>query len=160
MKLKPPEKNTMPLNLSDFTVLCDLEARLRLVTPEQVASAERRLVKIEPGEKSYGRVSDTTRLLWALAAELRGVTMKEEAEVILATDDMIAKDHQELAIIADQMEDLARELMWTQARADTGCWTKESVGIRAGWILVTVPMTKGDQISTLLGGMFRLPPGS
>lgn len=160
MKLKPPEKSTMPLKLNDFTVLCDLEARLRLVTPEQVASAERRLVKIEPGEKSYGRVSDTTRLLWALAAELRGVTMKEEAEVILATDDMIAKDHQELAIIADQMEDLARELMWTQARADTGCWTRESIGIRANWILVTVPMTKGDQISTLLGGMFRLPPGS
>lgn len=147
----------MPLNLNDFTILCDLETRLRLITPEQVAAAERRLVKIEPGEKSYGRVNDTTRLLWALSIELRGTIMREEAEVLLATDERLAQDHQELAIIADQMEDLARELMWVQARADTGCWTKETVGMRTGWVLVTVPPSKADQMGQILGGMFRLP---
>jgi hypothetical protein len=48
----------------------------------------------------------------------------------------LAADHQEKAMIAEQIEDAVRELMWAQMRSDLGFWKPCDIAVKKGWLLV------------------------
>ncbi len=147
------------VNIADVTVLNDLIAKLKEITPEQIEGISRKLNKevgeVRAGETVIGTIElETTRALYALARMLHAQEGMEDAKADAAMDETSEADHRSRAAVYDMFEDIARQLFWVQAKMDLGFQVKESVGIRADWTLVkTADQEMPDGLN--LGALLR-----
>lgn len=126
------------IKLEDFTVLVDILARLRAITPEQVVMAADRLTKKEKGERDVGGISELGQVLHTLSVILGSEMDMEGARAKELADKIIVEDHEQRSLIASELQDVVRQLCWTQARTDTGYWGRPPISASAragGWWL-------------------------
>jgi hypothetical protein len=146
------------VKLEDITVFNDIQARLERITAEDIMVAGGRLSGPENGDKDVGEVSEATKALWVLLLLLSIEKRIEGAKSGQLIDKEISNDHAQRSLMASELEDVVKELMWCQARMDTGYWESENVGIREGWRLVTTRSRRGGlgEILAQFGGTLEM----
>ncbi len=139
------------VKLEDITILNDIRERLGLVTAEQIELVKTRLDPIAKGEKKVGEIAGPTQALWALSIVLGGEREMHKARAMELVDPQINEDHKQQMMIASELEDVVKEMMWAQARTDTGFWKACCLGMRSNWMLV-----ESNEKPDLPAGLVRL----
>lgn len=145
------------IDFEQITILNDLKERLLAVTEEQIGFAAAKLEPPLSGERALGRLSDATITLWTLSMILTSEISLQKALGGSLVDPAVAEEHTERGMILDEIDDVVQELMWAQARNDTGFWKPVGIGIRAGWELVEMKDDKSPM--AFLAKMGFMPPG-
>ena len=143
------------INLDTLTIFNDVRERLAQITPEHVASAERRINKQKHKDKPHviGVIeSEGTKALYALWILLDAETAMQKALAQSATDSAIEREHMERAAVCDMISDVVGEMFWSQAKIDLGFYEFAAVGIRPGWQLVKEPPQHPLSLAGILGG--------
>lgn len=142
----------------------ELESFLPHVTPETIAVVEDGIQPPQIGERVLCTLPEDIRRWFALAAYLDSLEDQARFQVahnLLSPDrkQQITNDITRYQVL----QSFARELFWMEARffaGDAAFITGESVGLRAGWLLVAAPDSVSNALHKLLGGMgislFRL----
>jgi hypothetical protein len=139
--------------LEDITIFNDIRERLELITDEQIGMVSNRMQEpVAEGEIPVGIVDRSTRALWTLTVVLAGEVALESARSVALIDDALIADHTQRMLIAEQILEVTKNLMWAQARSDLGFWKKSSIGIRKEWLLVEVPESNSP-LEKLLKGL-------
>ncbi len=140
------------VKLEDITVLNDIRERLGTITVDQIELVKTRLDDAGKDDSVIGPVAEPTRALWALSIILHSEREMHKARAMELNDLQITEDHKQLAMIASEMEDVVKELMWAQARTDLGFWKLCCLGMRQNWLLVET----AEENSGLPPGLVRL----
>lgn len=144
--------------MTTLAVLEEIQKELSAVSEADMRRAERTLGAQRDGEKPLGTIHNIeARRLWALANlfEARGMQEALRGKYSCDSDEEVA-DATRLALRFGAIEKLARELFWLQAKEDIGgeAWTSDGgIGLRSGWMLVSIPKPQVPEVLTRLIGL-------
>ena len=139
------------------TVISEIEDNLKVIGEVDIRRVQRVLEKPEPDEKPLGTLhNETLKKLWALANHYRAKAHQAELDVSASADsEEEAEDLKIKSMRFTALEEAVRQLFWIQAQDDIGIWQSRSIGLRADWLLVSVPDRPEEVIGKLLGGIIR-----
>ena len=145
-----------------LTMLEEIMRDIDSVTPEEIIAAEVRLTDYEPGERPLGVAhNNQARACWALAQRYS----RQCAELLVEARYGLDRDPTpgvQRANRCDTMSDFVKELFWLQVREDIGveAWyhprakgslEKHGIGLRSGWMLVSIAPDPSEKLRGLLG---------
>jgi hypothetical protein len=143
-----------------LTVWAEIARDFEEINDKDIRRAQRNLGKMLPEEKPLGALhSEAVKKLWALSQRYEGAAKQAALDGShKAETDEQTREYQERAQRLAALEEIVRDLFWTQAKDDAGGWDRTSgaIGLRADWMLVISP-DRRPTIQTILGGLLHPP---
>lgn len=142
----------MMIDIQEITVLNDIRERLAQIGDEEIATCERRLTPHKSGEEELGVIAvKSTRAIWVLAHILGNEKAIAMAQSKMANSQELANSLMQQATILDELQDVALEIFWAQAKTDLGRWKADDrISLRKGWMLIHTPEPT-NPLAKLLG---------
>lgn len=138
-----------------LTVWSEISEAFDRVTEPDIRRVQRTLQPVRPNENPLGVLhNEALKKLWALAHRFDALSKQAvlDAQHKAETDDEASALRQQAARFSE-LEEIARDLFWCQAKDDIGSWEHSGViGIREGWMLVCGPAPT-KSIEAILGGI-------
>jgi hypothetical protein len=143
-----------------LTVWAEIAHDFGEINDQDIRRAQWNLGKMLPEEKPLGALhSEALKKLWALAQRYEGAAKQAALDSAhKAETEEEKRDWQERAQRLASLEEVVRDLFWTQAKDDAGGWgrTSGAIGLRADWMLVLAP-DRPPTFQAILGGLMRPP---
>jgi hypothetical protein len=126
-----------------MSILEEITKALEAIGPDDIARATAELKPVVKDEVIIGECgTEFIQKLWALRLVYhRRQSLSVHTYNFDAQDEEEKQHHLHLACRSDHLSAIVREMAWGEIKDVFGAtaWTKESVGLRAGWVLVTCP---------------------
>ena len=112
-------------------IVDEIFAALMLLTEKDLERSARNCKPVQSTDKTLGRLhNEMLCRLWAQGDQYRYLcretTLRAERE---ADSPEESKVFLEMAARYDGLEDCCRDMFWTQAREDMGCWAAKRIGL-------------------------------
>ena len=138
-------------------LLTTMEADFARLGEPDIRRAQRSLSKIQPGEKALGVIhNEALKKMWVLASHYEGVAKRAAIDVEhKAETEEESQELKQCLCRFTALEDIARNLFWSQAKDDIGAWGRSgSIALREDWMLVSFT-TESPSLAAILGSIVR-----